>query len=348
LNLPVRTSAEGQKVNFTEEVHSVTVVICTRNRPADLRKCLAAVSNLNPAPNLVLVIDNSEGNRATQEVAQEFGTDYIVEPVRGLSRARNRDVAECDTDVIAFLDDDVIPEPDWLGVMLVPFADMQTGATVGRVITPDSRDTGALQQTLRSLSNQDPHWFEIATFGGLGIGANMAFRKRALPIQRLFDERLGRGAPFEIGEESYAFAWLLSRGYSVVYLPSAVVYHPLLSRTCIEHEARNSFTYWLLLFSEFPAQRTNLLRFLARRLRGKPLEWPRNPKEPGEIVSSNWRVLLIAAIKGFWLFIRTPKDRNLAHSSSFASPGANEYCNETCEARTAAERMAETQQGTHR
>jgi O-antigen biosynthesis protein len=288
---------------------TVTVVICTRNRPALLQKCLAAVLRLNPAPNKLLVVDNSEGNDDTRKVAQDYGARYITEPVRGLSRARNRALAECDTDVIAFLDDDVTPASDWLALLLSPFRDEQIGASAGRVITPDTLMPDLAQQTPRTLSNQDPHWFEIATFGGLGLGANMALRKRACAPERFFDERLGRGAPFEIGDESYAFAWLLSRGYRVVYIPSAVVHHPPLTRTSIDREARNSFTYWLLLFSEFPGQRLNLLRFLLRRLRGKRLEWPRNPQEPGEIVSSSWSLKLKAAWMGVVLFLRTPKSR---------------------------------------
>jgi cellulose synthase/poly-beta-1,6-N-acetylglucosamine synthase-like glycosyltransferase len=292
-----------------EQAPSVSVVICTRRRPNLLQKCLAAVSRLNPAANQVLVVDNSEGDEDTRKTALAYGARYTLEPVRGLSRARNRGIAECDTDIVAFLDDDVIPAPDWLGLLLLPFKDEQTGATAGRIITPDSQNPGELEQSPRTLSNQDAHWIEIATFGGLGLGANMAFRKRALPVKRFFDERLGRGAPFEIGEESYAFAWLLSRGYRVATLPSAVVYHPPLSRTSIEREARNSFAYWLLLLAEFPGQRLNLLDFLIRRLRGKSIDWPRNPQEPGEIVSSSWRILFLAGIKGLLLFIRTPKHR---------------------------------------
>jgi hypothetical protein len=133
----------------------------------------------------------------------------------------------------------------------------------------------------------------------------MAFRRSFLPPQTFFDERLGRGAPFEGGEESYAFAWLLSRGYRVVYVPSAIVHHPPLSRSSIKREARNYFAYWLLLFAEFPGQRVDALRFLIRRLRGKPLEWPRDPQGPGEVVSSSWGLLFLAAIKGLWLFAST-------------------------------------------
>ncbi len=137
----------------------------------------------------------------------------------------------------------------------------------------------------------------------------MAFLKSALPTQPFFDERLGRGAPLEIGEESYAFVWLLSRGYRVVYTPSAIVHHPPLRRTPVDREARNSFAYLLLLLTEFPGLSISLVRFLFRRLRGKPLDWPRDSPEPGEIVSSSWRVLIPAAIQGLMLFLCTRKTR---------------------------------------
>jgi glycosyltransferase involved in cell wall biosynthesis len=308
LKSSLRSPALGQSaVKPRVQTPTVTVVICTRNRAALLQKCLAAVLRLNPAPNQLLVVDNSEGNNDTRKVAQDYGARYIIEPVRGLCRARNRALAECETEIVAFLDDDVTPASDWLALLLSPFEDEQIGATAGRVITPDTVISDPAQQTPRTFSNQDPHWFEIATFGGLGLGANMALRKRACASEKFFDERLGRGAPFEIGDESYAFAWLLSRGNRVVYIPSAVVHHPPLTRTALDREARNSFTYWLLLFSEFPNERLNLVRFLVRRLRGKRLDWPRNPQEPGEIVTSSWSVKLKAAWSGLILFLRTPK-----------------------------------------
>jgi glycosyltransferase involved in cell wall biosynthesis len=190
---------------------TVTVVICTRNRPALLKQCLAAVARLDLAPERVLVVDNSEGNPETCKVARDFHADYVIESKPGLSRARNRGLAECNTEIIAFLDDDVIPEPDWLKLLLSPFAEQETGASTGRVITPDSIPASS-DELARTLSNHDHHWFEIATFGGLGLGANMAFRRQACADHNFFDERLGRGAPFEIGEESYAFASLLTRG----------------------------------------------------------------------------------------------------------------------------------------
>lgn len=294
-------TAKSKEVPLTS-----TVVICTRNRPALLQACLTSIRNLNYRPTEILVVDNSDGDESTRRVAQDHGARYAIEPVRGLSRARNRGIRECRTDLMAFLDDDVIPEANWLGNLIEAFSDPETAAATGCVITPSS-PAGEGPSELRSINNQHPHWVEIAAFGGLGFGANMAFRRNALCDGHFFEERLGRGAPFEIAEESYAFVWLLSHGNRVVYVPSAAVHHPPLTRTSIEREARNSFAYWLLLLADFPQQRADLVRFLFRRLRGKPLEWQRDSQEPGEIVSSSKMVLLRAAFKGLWLFVRTAK-----------------------------------------
>jgi glycosyltransferase involved in cell wall biosynthesis len=273
-----------------------------------LQKCLAAVARLTPPPDQVLVVDNSDGNSETARLARQFGARYVIEPVKGLSRARNRALAECDTDIVAYLDDDAIPAPDWLGILMAPFADERTAASTGKVLTPQSSSSESSDKNPLTLSNSHPKWFEIATYGGLGLGSNMALRRSACAGWTVFDERLGRGGPFHIGEESYAFAKLLSLGHSAVYLPEAVVSHPSLRRDPIAFEARNSFAYWLLLFSAFPAQRMNLLRFIIRRLRRRPLTWERDPREAGEIVTSGWRVLLKAGIQGLWLFLRTPKN----------------------------------------
>lgn len=286
---------------------TVSVVICTRNRPEFLKKCLAAVAQLTSAPDQVLVIDNSEGNRKTEQIAEQFGARYTLEPVKGLSRARNRALTECDTDIVAYLDDDAIPAPDWLEILMAPFADGKIAASTGKVVTPESCPEALRQETPRTLNNKDPHWFEIATFGGMGLGSNMALRRSACTGWRVFDERLGRGAPFQIGEETYALAKLLSHGHSAIYLPAAVVMHPALRRHSVEQEARNSIAYSLVLFSAFPHQRLDLLRFLLRRLRGKPLTWPRDTQEPGEILRSSWKIKIKATASALILFFRTRK-----------------------------------------
>ena len=150
----------------------------------------------------------------------------------------------------------------------------------------------------------------MATFGGLGLESNMALRKSACAMPKVFDERLGRGAPFQIAEINPVFANLLSRGFTLVYIPAATVFHPPFTRSNIEQEVRNSITLWLLLFSEFPRQRLALLRFLFNRLRRKPLKWPRDPQGPGDIINSHWLVKLKATMTGVFLFLRTKRPRD--------------------------------------
>jgi glycosyltransferase involved in cell wall biosynthesis len=287
---------------------TVTIVLCTRNRPALLGKCLEAVAALNPQPDDVLIVDNSEGCAETKDLARKFSARYIVEPIPGLSRARNRGLAECKTDIVAYLDDDATPNSHWIQSILAQFSDAKVAAVTGETILPDADPGKLLNERPRTLSNQDPKWFEIATFGGLGVGNNMALRKAACNGHGAFDLRLGRSAPIPIAEESYAFANLLSRGYRAVHVPDAIVVHPVTNGD-IEQRATSQIAYWLLLFREFPGHRMDLLRFLWWRLRRKPLAWQRNPQAPGEIIMSGWRVYWRAGLRGWLLFRRSQKLR---------------------------------------
>lgn len=286
---------------------TATIVICTRHRPVFLRKCLEGISALERAADEVIVVDNTSGDQETETVAREFGAVYSVEPVQGLSRARNRGMLESHSEIVAFLDDDAKPDPHWLGYILEPFKDPRVSAVTGRIVTPESPPEWGASRPSRSLCNKDPEWFGIATFGGLGLGSNMAFRREACAGQRIFDERLGRGAPFEVAEENFAFAFLLSRGYTAVYLPYAIVFHPPLSPREIRLEARNSIAFSMVLFSEFPGHRLDLLRFLYRRFRRKPLSWPRDTPDPGQIITSGWWVLIAAGFSAAVLFLSTKK-----------------------------------------
>jgi glycosyltransferase involved in cell wall biosynthesis len=294
---------------FEESDLTVTIVVCTRNRPALLRKCLEGIAQMERAPDEVLVVDNTSGDEETEAVARGFDATYTLEPVPGASRARNRGLAESQSEIVAYLDDDATPDVHWLGKLLEPFKDPHVAAVAGRVVTPQSQVENSVRKTALFLTNKDPKWFEIASFGGLALASNMAFRRSTCAGQRVFDERLGRGAPFQIGEEHYAFALILSRGYTACYLPDAIVFHPNPTRSEVKQEARSSIAFTMVMFSEFPGSRLDLLRFLFHRMRRKPLTWPRDAPDPGEIVTSGWRVLLSASLSAALLFFRTRKPK---------------------------------------
>src|ERR1017187_10224623 len=108
-------------------------------RPILLKRCLSAVARLHPAPTQVVVVDNSKGDADTEKVAREFGARYTLEPKAGLSHARKRGLDECETEAVAFLDDDAIPQPDWLGTLLASRARKTSTGSRVKVLNIESR-----------------------------------------------------------------------------------------------------------------------------------------------------------------------------------------------------------------
>ena len=262
-----------------------SVVICTRDRPEQLDQCLQAVARL-AYPNFnVVVVDNAPSDERPREVAARRGAHYIVEPVVGLSRARNRGARECTTDIIAYLDDDAVPEPEWLAGLASEFADPQVMAAAGLVLpmrAADCRNSSRLPaesstfhvQERRIVSRETPLWFELANFGGIGLGGNMAFRRAVFAFWPGFDLRLGRGTPLHGHEEHHAFFSLIDRGYRVVFTPRAVVRHPDPPTTEAVRKRRlkdlaASTAYITFLFVEEPRYRREVVRYVVQAIRGK-------------------------------------------------------------------------------
>jgi glycosyltransferase involved in cell wall biosynthesis len=96
----------------------VSVVIPTYNRAALLPALLDALlaQRVHAIPYEILVIDNGsvDGTAATVEAHANPWIRYIFEPRRGVSNARNTGVQHAAADLIAFLDDDLLPAADWL------------------------------------------------------------------------------------------------------------------------------------------------------------------------------------------------------------------------------------------
>ena len=312
----VGSSISPDRFRAVSELHSraaayrptVSVVVCTRNRPDDLRECFHCIAKLMPRPDEVIVVDNSQGDAESELLARSFGARYVVEPVVGLSRARNRGMKESRCEIVAYLDDDCLPDREWLEYLLRPFADSSVAAVTGEIVRftdleKERRIHRCKSHEVRYLNRETPRWFEMAAFGGVGIGTNMAFRKAVASNQALFDERLGRGAPFQMAEENCAFASLISMGYSIVRTSAAEVLHPEKPLDACE-ETKLSIAYSFLLFSRFSENRLDLLRFLLRRIARQPVSWRLEAEQSGIILASSWRERLKAFPRGVALFLR--------------------------------------------
>lgn len=226
--------------NFSQPVTtgSVSVIVCTRNRPQQLAKCLYSLSYLSQRPKQILVVDNAPTDDATfKVVAQMPGIEYVLEPRPGLSIARNTGIRHSTGDIIAFTDDDAIVHPDWSIRLQQGFYDPKIMAVTGLML-PAELETEA--QLIFQRSSGGPSWgYHSLTFDSqffeemkhqgvpvwyIGAGANMAFRRQAFELVGYFDERLGAGAS-GCSEDSEVWYRILADGWICRYEPTAVIYH---------------------------------------------------------------------------------------------------------------------------
>ena len=293
---------------------SSTVVICTRNRPAQLDRCLDAVSRLDYPRFDTLVVDNAPKSQLAQQVATQWGAQYLLEPVVGLSRARNAGARSCATEIVAYLDDDCVPERGWLAALAAEFRDPAVMAVSGAIHAPGvdrkatvSGDLVFGYEPSRKWTRLDPgqpSWFEMASFGGMGDGCNMALRRAAFEVWAGFDERLGRGAAIPGGEEHRAFASLIEAGYAVVHTPAAMVQHPrptsleeLKASQLRAYSAAAAYATLLLVESR---HRREVLRYLVLGQIGRDRGW-RGPSKP---MISRVRIFL-ACVPAPFLYLRS-------------------------------------------
>lgn len=219
-------------------VSTCTVCICTRNRVKYLGPTIDAVLKqyLSNSRFDVLVVDNGSTDGTAEMVAERFGTGtpvpvrYTREEKAGLSRARNRAVAETTSNIIAFLDDDAIPEPGWLQAICNGFS-LEPGIdSVGGAVVPVYEETLLpwLADRIRGIFSP---WMpssgaQLTSYPRYPYGANVAFRRSVFARVGLFREDLGyRGDSLMPAEETELLLRLEKGGGKILSEPQAVVRH---------------------------------------------------------------------------------------------------------------------------
>ncbi|MCA9944144.1 MAG: glycosyltransferase [Anaerolineales bacterium] len=212
----------------------VTVAVCTRDRPDDMRRCLEAFMQLPDDGQEYLVIDNCPSSDATEQLVASYGgrVRYVREDRPGLNIARNRALAEASHEIVAFNDDDAVPDPGWLRALRRNFADPEVLCVTGLTM-PLELETAA-QEMFEQYSPfgrgfcRQEFWGspEMALAAGrVGAGANMALRRSTLAKVGPFDEALDAGTRTQSGGDTEMFARILAQGYHIVYDPAALSWH---------------------------------------------------------------------------------------------------------------------------
>jgi glycosyltransferase involved in cell wall biosynthesis len=214
---------------------SITIVICTRDRPAQLQRCLARLQPQIDAQSELLVVASAPTDNAAYWLVEKVKARYVPEACPGLDVARNTAIRHANGEIIAFIDDDVQVAPGWLLALQAAFADETVDCVTGRVL-PTSLDAPAQQHfetrfsfdrgsEPKRFTGKDQHpWFPIHPYH-LGAGANMAFRRHVFDRIGLFDESLDAGTPTGGGGDLDIFRRLLLAGFTAVYEPNLLAYH---------------------------------------------------------------------------------------------------------------------------
>lgn len=220
---------------------TLTVAVCTRDRPEELEGCLDALRRVDYPGLDVLVVDNAPSDDRTARLCGAFaGVRYRVEPRPGLDWARNRAILESASEILAFTDDDARPDPDWARRLVEPFLENPRIMAVAGLVIPLELETDAqvMFEEYGGLSGgidpirlvPAPDWgvrglWHCALMAPHGSGANMAFRRSAFDAVGVFDPALDVGTPTGGGGDTEMLFRVLANGYGMAYEPRAIVRH---------------------------------------------------------------------------------------------------------------------------
>jgi len=244
-----------QKADPVDEYRNMrfSIIICTYNRAHSLRKVLESINKLLILPTeeveLIVVDNNSSDNtrRVTEEAIHSpvIQTKYIFEGKQGKSYALNTGIKAATGDVIAFTDDDVTVDSQWLVSMKDTFDRFDCIGIGGRIIPvwnlekPAWFESEGPYKLMNVLVSYDlgPNYCVIEQKHVPPVGANYAFRREVFKTYGLFRTDLDRvGSSLLSAGDTEFVNRIIKHNGKVIYDPHATIYHPV-----EEHRLRKSY-----------------------------------------------------------------------------------------------------------
>ena len=178
----------------TESLPEISVIVCTRDRPRSLCRCLASLTRLDPGAGEVIVVDNASRTEETREIVSRTPFRYVREERPGLNWARNRGADEARHDIVAYVDDDVRVDPGWIRGIARGFRSPDVDAVTGLVVPAE-------------METRPQHLFEI--YGGMGKGMEgRCFRGASMSPRALIRAQdVGVGANMAFRRPLYREPW---------------------------------------------------------------------------------------------------------------------------------------------
>lgn len=304
---------------------SVSVVICTRDRPDELARCLASLPAQSRPPDEIIVVDNASREDRTREVAAAAGVTYLREDRPGLDIARNTGALAARSEIVAYTDDDTELHPNWLENLAAAFDRDDVAAVTGLVLPAQIESEAqwlfeaawSFGRGFERIDYEQTFYRESRSLGcpawKVGAGASMAFRREIFDEIGLFDERLDVGAAGCSGDSEFWYR-VLAAGYTCRYEPTAVVrhYHRLGMEgleSQIYHYMRGHYAALMVQYERTRDIGNLRLAFVTvpRHFLRLALERIRQPPTPR---SRLLRQQVRGSISGLFYYFRAPKPKN--------------------------------------
>lgn len=213
----VRECYATAPITSTAPLPRISVVVCTYNGARTLSECLAGLKRLEYPDYEVIVVDDGSTD-ATPAIARESGFRVVNEGHRGLSGARNLGLHAATGEIVAYIDDDAYPDPQWLTYLAIAFRTSAHAGMGGPNLTP--RGDGPIASAVSNAPGNPVHILLSDEEAEHVPGCNMAFRRECLLAIDGFDERFHRAG------DDVDICWRLQdRGWTLGYAPAALVWH---------------------------------------------------------------------------------------------------------------------------
>lgn len=207
---------------------ALSLIICTRNRAASLRRCLDALDTqeLADVSGEVVLVDNGSTDNTT-EVMEAFAEKaqcpvrFLSEEKPGLGRARNTGVTTASGNVLVFTDDDCYLTPGYIREASTIFDQETFRYCGGRILLHDPTDAPCGLNRTEHFQRIPPYSFVRA---GKIKGANMIIHRQVFETIGLFDPQLGAGMPFRF-EDIDLIGRASLGGFAGAHIPQLIVYH---------------------------------------------------------------------------------------------------------------------------
>lgn len=206
----------------------IAVCIATCRRPQGLRRLLEglAVQTISARPGfMVVVVDNDAGGSA-RSVCDDFfrsvgfSSQYLIEPIPGIPQTRNRGVRfslDFGADLIAIIDDDEVPAPDWLERLERGMHEHGAHVVQGPVIP---RFETAPPKWVIDGGFFDRQRFPTGTVRDIAATNNVLIRRSVFDKIGFFDPKWGMMG----GDDTHFFMRAVRAGFKIVFSNEAVVF----------------------------------------------------------------------------------------------------------------------------